>query len=126
MTFEWTSMQDPLIINGGLSGIYVEEGKCRVAGREIGSSCKNESDGKHLEIMVNDVTTGKALVIGSGKFFISFAPFIPKCEFEQPKEGTVCCINADLCLFVVRRSLRGILKFQTMLILKHRFHFHIS
>ncbi|VUZ57158.1 unnamed protein product, partial [Hymenolepis diminuta] len=39
--------------------------------------------------MVNDVTTGKALVIGSGKFFISFAPFIPKCEFEQPKEDYV-------------------------------------
>ncbi|VUZ51303.1 unnamed protein product [Hymenolepis diminuta] len=110
MTFEWTSMQDPLIFNDSLVYISIEGEKCRAAGREIGSNCKNESDGKHLEIMVNDVTNGKALVIGSGQIFISFAPFIPKCEFEQPKEGTVCCINADLCLFVVRRSLRGILK----------------
>ncbi|VUZ51301.1 unnamed protein product [Hymenolepis diminuta] len=39
--------------------------------------------------MVNDVTNGKALVIGSGQIFISFAPFIPKCEFEQPKEDYV-------------------------------------
>ncbi|VUZ57152.1 unnamed protein product [Hymenolepis diminuta] len=89
MTFEWTSMQSPMIFNDPLDYISIEGDKCMAGEREIGSSCKNESEGKHLEIMVNDVTTGKALVIGSGKFFISFAPFIPKCEFEQPKEGYV-------------------------------------
>ncbi|VUZ57162.1 unnamed protein product, partial [Hymenolepis diminuta] len=57
--------------------------------REIGSKCKNETDGKHLEIMVNDVTIDKALVIGSDGNLTSFAPFIPRCDFEQPKEDYV-------------------------------------
>ncbi|VUZ42708.1 unnamed protein product, partial [Hymenolepis diminuta] len=39
--------------------------------------------------MVNDVTIDKALVIGSDRDLISFAPFIPRCDFEQPKEGYV-------------------------------------
>ncbi|VUZ39555.1 unnamed protein product [Hymenolepis diminuta] len=39
--------------------------------------------------MMNDVTIYKALVIGSDGNLISFAPFIPKCDFEQPKEGYV-------------------------------------
>ncbi|VUZ45390.1 unnamed protein product, partial [Hymenolepis diminuta] len=76
MTFEWTSMQYPLIFDNNISSINIENNKCMVDGREIGLNCKNESDGKHLEIMVNDVTIDKGLVIGSDGNLISFAPFI--------------------------------------------------
>ncbi|KAM3171298.1 hypothetical protein ACTXT7_016894 [Hymenolepis weldensis] len=47
--------------------------------------------GKRLEIMVNDVTFGKDLFIGESTSFqpISYTPFVPYCDFQQPQDDFV-------------------------------------
>ncbi|VUZ39628.1 unnamed protein product [Hymenolepis diminuta] len=89
MTFEWTSMQKPVILTDHTSAIYIKDGKCIVDGSEVGSQCSNQSDGRQLEIMLNDVTITKSLAMSTDFEQISLTHFVPYCDFEQPKDGVV-------------------------------------
>ncbi|VUZ50450.1 unnamed protein product, partial [Hymenolepis diminuta] len=89
MTFEWNTSMKPFIFRGRPNFISIDNGKCMVDGKVVGSKCVNITEGKKLELMVDDVTIGESLGNTANANPISFAPFVPYCDFQQPKENHV-------------------------------------